>query len=102
MKITYPLIRTFLGTIQNSNPLWLRFEGTFIFKEIPNLKFEVQRTVSTMEDKIKVWTQPNDMLIKEELLLAKFYQMFQLPIALTLQLPTKTTKPHLSNLTRKF
>lgn len=54
MKITYPLIRTFLGTIQNSNPLWLRFEGTFIFKEIPNLKFEVQRTVSTMEDKIKV------------------------------------------------
>lgn len=37
-QTTYPLVRTFLSTIKNSNRICLSLQPASIFQELPNLK----------------------------------------------------------------
>ena len=94
-SITYPLIRTFLRAIQNSDPICLRFEGASIFQKFPNLNKLFKKNVSMEKWKIKP-AKINNMLPKIKLPLAKFYQMNHLLMPSDQQLPTKHSKSRFS------
>jgi len=99
---TYPLKSTFLCSIQNSDPIWFKFEAAFIPKQVSHLwpnKLDENQNTQKHPFFLYVWQSMKwrssfciineKQQIKINILLAIFSPEYRLPIASSQQLPAK-------------